>query len=122
VLKTYTYDIVPVPKPRMTQSDKWRKRPQCQKYWNFCDECRFAKVTFISGDIVQFVLPMPKSWSKKKREVMNGKPHKQTLDLDNLIKALGDALYENDSVLDNYCASKIWGNEGKIIIHRETED
>jgi Holliday junction resolvase RusA-like endonuclease len=36
---------------------------------------------------------MPESWSKKKKERMNLKPHQQTPDADNLFKAFTDTLF-----------------------------
>ena len=33
---------------------------------------------------VSFIMPMPKSWSKKKRAAMDGKPHTARPDIDNL--------------------------------------
>jgi len=83
------YLINPVPKPRMTRADKFRKRPVVCKYWAFKDEVRKAGVKFPpSGATIIFILEMPKSWSKKKKARMAGQPHTQTPDLDNLLKAL----------------------------------
>ena len=69
-----------------------------------------------SGLSVTFYFPLPKTWSKKKRKEMDGQPHKSKPDLDNLIKALGDAIYLDDSELWNYAATKIWGDFGQIRI------
>ena len=33
LLPHITLNITPVAKPRMTQSDKWKKRPIVEKYW-----------------------------------------------------------------------------------------
>lgn len=110
------YNITPVGKPRMTQRDKWMKRQATEQYWIFKDQCRAYDIQFQSGCRVVFVLPMPASWSKKKKAEMDGKPHQQKPDLDNLIKALGDALHDDDSGLWDYRASKIWGYEGQIRI------
>ncbi len=83
------YAITPVPKPRMTQRDKWKKRPVVLRYHAFKDEVRAAGVELEeSGQHIIFVLPMPKSWSKKKQREMVGKPHQQKPDKDNLEKAL----------------------------------
>ncbi len=117
-----TYNITPVPKPRQTQSDKWKQRPAIMKYRAFADECRYKKVKFGSGDHVIFVIPMPASWSKKKKKIYGTQPHRQKPDLDNLIKALGDSLYEDDSILYSYTATKVWGYEGKIIIDKQLKD
>ncbi len=110
------YNICPVAKPRMTRSDKWKKRPATAKYWAFCDQVRLEKVKFESGNHVVFYIPMPRSWSKKRQEEMLGEPHTPTPDLDNLVKALGDAIYENDSCLWDYRATKRWSETGRIEI------
>ncbi len=69
-----------------------------------------------SGAHITFVLPMPPSWSKKKRDAMDGQPHQQKPDLDNLKKSLLDALFEDDSHIWDARTSKVWGETGMIII------
>ena len=111
------YDITPVPKPRMTKSDAWKKRPGVMRYWAFKDQIQAAKLKLPKrGAHVVFCMPMPKSWPKKKKDQMIGLPHEQTPDLDNLLKALGDAVYKNDSAISDIRASKIWSDKGAIII------
>lgn len=111
------YQITPVPKPRMTQRDKWKQRPAVLRYQAFCDEVRMRKVRLPeSGLEVSFILPMPKSWSKKKREEMNGVPHKQKPDLDNCLKSLMDAVYGEDCGVWEITARKLWGDIGLIEI------
>jgi len=112
------YKITPTPKPRMTQSDRWKRRPATERYWKFCDQIKAAGVELSeAGAVITFILPMPQSWSKKKREQMHGQPHQQKPDLDNLLKALADAIYEDDCKIWNYkSVSKRWGNEGLIAI------
>ncbi len=111
------YFINPVAKPRMTRADKWWKRPATAKYWHFVDLCRLNRVILpCFGAHVTFILPMPESWSKKKRAAMDGKPHMIRPDLSNLVKAIEDAIYREDSVIYDLWATKIWGKEGKIII------
>lgn len=115
-------DVTPVAKPRMTQQDKWRKRPAVMKYRVFCKEfvlkCRKQGLKDLPDSFgIAFDIPMPKSWSEKKKRMMDGLPHQQKPDLDNLIKAVKDALAEDDSHVYLYHrASKVWGREGKIII------
>ena len=58
-------------KPRMTRRDKFPPpRPCVKKYWKFKAELIACaeKEGFVLGDKVymEFHLPMPKSWSKKK--------------------------------------------------------
>lgn len=113
----HEYPITPVPKPRMTQRDKWKKRPNVTRYRAYCDEVRLRGIKLPDcGYHVVFVLPMPKSWSKKKRDKMDGQPHQQTPDKDNLEKALLDAIFTDDSTVWDGRVSKIWGIQGKIII------
>lgn len=63
-----------------------------------------------------FIIPMPKSWSQKKRDLMNGQPHQQKPDIDNLTKSLLDALFDDDSHIWDIRTSKVWGEMGQIII------
>ena len=116
--ETKIYNIKPCPKPRMTRSDKWRKRACVLRYFDFCDKVREAGVDLPeSGASIIFTLPMPKSWTKAKREKMMGKPHQQTPDLDNLVKALSDAVHTEDKQIWNYGSlTKVWGLVGFITI------
>jgi len=103
------YDIKPVPKPRMTQRDKWAKRPAVMRYRAFKDECRAHKVKLSEGgNHVIFYIEMPKSWSFKKKDEMNGTPHQQRPDVDNLLKALMDAVYGEDCTIHDIRVSKKW--------------
>lgn len=111
------YPITPCPKPRQTRADKWQKRPAVLRYRAFCDECRARGVTIPEGGCtVLFTLPMPKSWSKRKRAEHDGQPHRQKPDWDNLAKALCDAVYGDDSHLHTMAVRKVWGREGSIEI------
>ena len=111
------YPIVPMGKPRMTRADKWKKRPEVMRYRAFCDEVRLRGVALPESDAhVTFVLPMPASWSKKKRQQYNGQPHQAKPDCDNMLKALMDALYEDDAHILDCRITKVWGEIGQIII------
>jgi len=117
-----THEITPVAKPRMTRRDKWLSppRPGVAKYWRFCDQIKANRVDLPKqGAHVTFIMPMPKSWSKKKKGLMCGEFHEQTPDLDNLLKALGDAVYSQDKDISDIHVSKIWGTRGAIIITAE---
>ena len=111
------YPITPIPKPRMTQSDRWKKREPVLRYRAFCDHVRLLGIKIPeSGYHITFVLPMPQSWSKKKREEMTGKPHQQKPDKDNLEKALLDAVFDEDCRVWDGRVTKVWGESGQIII------
>jgi Holliday junction resolvase RusA-like endonuclease len=110
------YDIDPVGKPRMTRRDKWAQRPAVMRYRTFCDAIRAAGVTLPESPHVTFTLPMPASWSRYKRSQHEGQPHRQRPDADNLLKALLDALYDEDAHVWDVRVSKRWGRTGQIII------
>ena len=111
------YDITPIAKPRMTRSDKWKKRECVEKYWDFCNQVKLLDIKlWSSGSHIIFMMPMPQSWSKKKKKRYNHKPHEQKPDKDNLIKSLLDAVFKNDAHIWSHKYTKIWGYLGKIII------
>ena len=125
-MPSYLIDIVPVPKPRMTQRDRWKQRPIVKKYHVFCDELRLLLPLPMRRPMLNqaiheldltFHIPMPeKSWSKKKRAELEGKPHQQKPDIDNLLKAWMDCLYRNDQVIWKVSASKLWSVKGAIEV------
>jgi len=87
------------------------------KYRAFADEVRKQGIVIDEfGNRVTFVLPMPKSWSKKKKIKMLGKPHQTTPDKDNLEKGLLDAIFKNDSHIWDLRVTKVWGEVGMIIV------
>jgi len=112
----YFIRIDPVTKPRMTRSDVWKKRPAVVKYHQFKDDLRPYQIKLEPELEIEFELPMPKSWSKKKQAEMNGKPHQQTPDIDNLVKSLFDAVVDNDSYIYSFRATKRWAKYGSIRI------
>ncbi len=65
---------------------------------------------------VVFVVPMPKSWSKKRRELMVGLGHRSKPDIDNYVKGLLDAVFDDDSCCWDLRSSKLWGVTGRIVI------
>lgn len=109
---------MPVGKPRMTQRDKWAKRPPVMRYRAFCDLLRacVGNAKLPHALRLTFELPMPKSWSQQKKDAMRGMPHQQKPDLDNLAKAVGDALYGNDAVIHELHARKVWADEGRVTL------
>lgn len=109
--------ITPVPKPRMTQRDSWAKRPAVTRYYTFCDELRLAHPQPLAEVLLlTFYIKVPKSWSKKQKAAMLGKPHQQRPDIDNLSKAVMDALCEDDSYIYALHAEKFWADEPGIDI------
>lgn len=112
------YPITPVPAPRQVRSDAWKPRPMVLRYRAFRDEVGWRKISIDPKAVsILFILPMPRSWSVEKKKKMWGRDHEQTPDLDNLVKALLDSLFKNDSHVSRYkIIQKIWGRRGGIII------
>ena len=117
-----TYPITPIAKPRMTQRDKWKKRPCAERYYNFKDMVKLNKVYLpLQNAHIIFKIPMPKSWSGRKRALMDGKLHRQKPDWDNLGKALSDAVYDDDSKIADIRITKRWAVHGAIEIRKADE-
>lgn len=110
------YPIVPCPAPRMTRRDKWAGRPCVQRYFAFRDEVRLHRVTIPDRVRIIFHMPMPASWSAKKRAEMDGKPHTVRADIDNLAKGILDSVFENDAHIHEIHASKVWAVDGAIEV------
>lgn len=111
------YPIEPMSAPRMTRADAWKKRPVVLKYRAFKDACQAEGLQIPGfGHRVTFVLPMPKSWSKSRKKIMNGSLHCQKPDIDNLLKAALDAIYDDDSVVSDIAVRKVWGEQGAIVV------
>lgn len=114
--------LSPVSKPRMTRRDAWAQRPAVVRYHVFCDSFRrLFPYPLPEILVIRFFIPMPKSWSTKKREQMLGAPHQQKPDVDNLCKAVMDALSDEDSFVYVLHAEKIWSSEGGIEILMDGE-
>jgi Holliday junction resolvase RusA-like endonuclease len=123
-IKTYIFNVDPNTKPRMTQRDKWTTRPATSKYWGYKDNIKLqANLQGLHTlpttiESIQFIIPMPQSWSKKKKAEMDGQLHESAPDCDNFLKGIFDALCTEDKhiALIKGPLSKRWGYEGKIII------
>lgn len=118
----YEFNLTPIGKPRMTQRDKWLNPPReaILKYRLSKQAMEtYAMMTkFSLKDKLEctFHLPMPESWSGKKKERMALTPHQSKPDLDNILKFVMDTLLpQSDSNVHTIIAKKVWDYEGKII-------
>lgn len=112
----------PCPAPRQSRRDAWKPTASVQRYRAFRDKVNVTlgkdrKRIPWGGLRVTFRVRMPKSWPKYKRAEMDGKPHQQKPDRDNLEKALWDAVWpDDDSKLWDCHSTKVWAVEGSIEI------
>lgn len=60
------------------------------------------------GCSFRFYIPMPKTWSKKKRSAMHFKLHQQKPDIDNLMKSALDSMLSEDKGIAHFEAVKFW--------------
>jgi len=70
--------------------------------------------------VLEFHMPIPKSWARKKHLKALGQPHAVRSDLDNLIKFVGDALngvlWSDDAIIFEITAHKFYAEEPKTRI------
>jgi len=115
-----TIYVIPMGKPRMTQQDRWKKRAPVVRYHAFSDEVRRQTQDIDLGDPSEVswkaYLPIPKSWSKKKKAELAGQKHRQRPDRDNIDKAILDSLFEEDCRVSGGRLDKFWddGNGPRI--------
>lgn len=116
----------PMGKPRMTNRDRWAKRPAVQRYWAWKANAKACAPEGMTDAplIVSWTayLPIPKSWSKKKQEAHGGTMHRSKPDRDNIDKGVLDALFESDACVAAGTIVKRWddGNGPRIEIEVET--
>ena len=130
--KSTVINLIPVPAPRprvVTKlingkriSQTYNKKEYTEYKEIFLQIAKLQNKKFLTGVLkidVLFVMPIPKSWSKKKREAIVGQPHMCKPDIDNLLKTVFDALegtfYKNDSQIFKINAKKVYGYEPKTI-------
>jgi Holliday junction resolvase RusA-like endonuclease len=104
---TIVLPVCPLGKPRQTQRDKWAKRPAVLRYRAFCDAVRAhwpAGVPFPLACRIVFRVPIPKS----RRDLTDDQPHDQKPDVDNMTKAVLDALCTEDKAVWRVDAEKRW--------------
>lgn len=86
------------------------------RYRAFKDSVRASGLTLPQPCRILFSIAMPASWSSKKRAAQDSQPHMAKPDIDNLIKAVLDALYEDDAHVWSVWGEKRWGVAGSISV------
>lgn len=112
----FTIHAEPMGKPRMTQRDKWAKRPVVLRYRAFSDKARASAPSNLPDSPIRVdwtaYLPMPDSWSSKKKDAHRGQLHQSKPDRDNIDKGILDALWPSDSCIATGTIEKRW-DDGK---------
>ena len=120
-------------KPLAKQRPRFGKRgkvydPQKAQSLGFKFEARRQMVlqgleTPLEGAIctkMTFHMPMPRSWSKKRKEAELGKPMTSKPDIDNLMKwnldILNGIAFVDDRLVTSSSCDKVWAYEGKVSI------
>lgn len=117
-------ELTPMGKPRMSRQDTWKKRPPVQRFWEYKQQIRDSVFLPMIQKILKqpffliFALPIPKSWSKKKKLLFDCQPQKGKPDKDNLEKGFLDSALDEDKYCWAGTVVKLWLNEpiGRIIL------
>ncbi len=112
----FTIPINPMGSVRQNRSDMWRKRKPVLKMITWKNEAK----KYIPQDItnrpaivrIMAYLQFPKSYTNKKKESLDTKPHRVKPDNDNIVKLVLDLIWENDSCIYDIHCKKYW-DDGK---------
>ncbi len=134
--ESVTFPVTPRGKIRTSSGDKYwksklkssdpkkrRRAERVKAYYDYCEAIRMCALAsrYELEDViaVEFHLPMPSSWSGKKKERQDGQVHQVKPDADNMLKGLIDALAKNDSNIHFKLVWKVWtSGKGKIVIYK----
>lgn len=116
--------IVPGPapgKPRMTQRDKWAKRPVVVAYRAWADGVRNivrtippAARTVTISLVARYRVPA--SWSRIRRIDAIGERKRTKPDPDNIAKAVLDALWSQDAAVGDVTVQRFWAQRDQLEI------
>lgn len=109
----------PIGKPRMTQRDKWARRPGVVAYYHWANGLR-AKLNRTTK------LRLTKPTQLHVRAFFEGPagthrlgPHTQVPDSDNCLKSVTDALFANDQMIYKMSVEKRWADGGSARVEIE---
>ena len=128
----YLFDVVPMGAVRMTQSDRWKTNPNhtdlkkrqrsvVTEYFDFKNKIK-AQANEMNFQLPQvldivFLIPMPFTWSEKKKVRNNKTKVLKRPDIDNLVKAFMDALSVEDGYVWRITAEKRYSFKGSILVY-----
>ena len=120
-------DPIPAPRPRLSKFSVYNT----SAYTEYKETIKlmlrkmfYGKDTWHDGAIkidIDFYIPMPKSWSQKKKEKLINQYHLQKPDKDNFEKPISDCMegifFKDDCQVADGRVIKRWADMGKIIIN-----
>lgn len=129
-----TLNIKPMGAVRMTQRGKW-KSDAAQKYLSYKQQIGYAARKAIENPnsnpviiFANFYYPIPKSFSKDKKELARSGQLRPVVkpDIDNVAKGIMDALngvaYKDDNQVVGLMTNKFYADEPMIIIKIQEVD
>ena len=131
--KYYIFDVGPMGAVRMTQSDRWktnpdhhdilkRQRSEVTRYFRYKEDLREQAriMNFEMQGVLNiiFCVPMPNSWSEKKKASYNKMPVKTKPDIDNYLKGFMDALLKEDGLVWKVNCEKRYAYLGSVIVYQ----
>ena len=115
VAKTIPMPAFGKARPRVTQNGTYMPKAYQQQV----EQLRWAFGSVPAGLVhvsVTAVRQVPKSWSKAKQTAAHGRYAKPKPDVDNIVGAVMDALFEDDDRVISVFCEKIWGDEYALKI------
>ncbi len=108
-------DPIPLARPRLGKNrvyDSQRlEKNNYQEYLTIASRYKRQLEGALSFE-ANFYMPLPKSWSDKKKQRMLGQPHISKPDWSNLLKFIEDCctgiLFEDDSLIAKVCGIKVY--------------
>jgi Holliday junction resolvase RusA-like endonuclease len=128
----YIFDVVPMGAVRMSQSDRWKTNPNhtdpnkrqrqvVTEYFDFKNKIKAQaeQMKFELPEILDivFLIPMPFTWSEKKKVKHNKTKVMKRPDLDNMVKGFMDALSVEDGYVWKITAEKRYSFNGSILVY-----
>lgn len=121
-------EIEPMGAVRMTQKGKFTNK-NAIRYLNYKNFLKWQAKTQAKGQkfeknplevSMKFIMPVPDSWSKKKRSDAYGRYHMKKPDADNLVKGVFDSLnqivWQDDNQVAKLSAIKVYGDKPGIEV------
>lgn len=113
-------DIAPFGKPRPRVTKNGTFMPKEYQSWRAAVRGEFGLVYPGPDDVLALsitaVVPVYKSWSKRKQRQMIGRDARCLPDVDNLAGSVMDAILLDDRAVGGLTVSRVWGTAGRLHI------